>query len=90
MDEARQVLERLERIDRLRARGGQRGAILAEVRKLLEEGEAWLAAEPAGTDSARESLDACRLRLVAGERAASPPDAPAPRPGPDDPLPRAA
>lgn len=88
MDEARQVLERLERIDRLRTGGGQRGAILAEVRKLLEEGEAWLAAEPAGTGSAREALDACRLRLVAGEGTAAPP-AP-PHPAPDDPLPRAA
>ena len=87
MDEARQVLERLERIDRLRA-GGRRGAILAEVRKLLEEGEAWLAAEPAGTDSAREALDACRLRLASA--AGDPPPPAASRPGPDDPLPQAA
>lgn len=86
MDEARQVLERLERIDRLRAGGGQRGAILAEVRLLLEEGEAWLAAEPAGTAAAREALEACRLRLVAGaERRADPPP-----PAPEGPLPRAA
>jgi len=89
MDEARQVLERLERIDRLRTSGGQRGAILAEVRKLLEEGEAWLVAEPAGTGPAREALDACRLRLVAGENAVSAPTAP-PHADPDDPLPRAA
>ena len=88
MDEARQVLERLERIDRLRTGGGQRGAILAEVRKLLEEGEAWLAAEPAGTAAAREALDACRLRLVAG--ACAPDGHPVPVPGPEDPLPRAA
>lgn len=84
MDEARQVLERLERIDRLRAGGGHRGALLAEVRKLLEEGEAWLAAEPEGTAAARAALDACRLRLVAGEPAAARPG------GPDGPLPRAA
>jgi hypothetical protein len=85
MDEARQVLERLERIDRLRVEGGQRRAILDEVRNLLEEGEAWLAAEPGGTAAAREALDACRLRL--GARGV--PAEPTP-PTPDDPLPRAA
>jgi hypothetical protein len=63
MDEARQVLERLERIDRLRDGGGSRVVVLAEVRKLLEEGEAWLAAEGPGTGPAREALDACRERL---------------------------
>ncbi len=63
MDEARQVLERLERIDRLRD-GGSRVVVLAEVRKLLEEGEAWLAAEGPGTGRAREALDACRERVA--------------------------
>lgn len=87
MDEARQVLERLERIDRLRASGGRRGAILAEVRKLLEEGEAWLAAEPAGTGRAREALEACRVSLVSGAETAAP--APA-RPCPDGTVPSAA
>ena len=63
------MLERLERIDRLRARGGPRPAVLGEVRKLLEEGEAWIAAEPGGTERAREALDACRARVAetAGE-----------------------
>jgi hypothetical protein len=64
MDEARRVLERLERIDRIRERGGPRPVVLGEVRKLLEEGEAWLAAEPRGTERAREALDACRLRVA--------------------------
>lgn len=88
MDEARQVLERLERIDRLRAGGGRRSAIIAEMRKLLEEGEAWLAAEPAGTAPAREALDACRLRL-ASEQPEERTFAPEP-PCPDAPLPHAA
>jgi hypothetical protein len=57
MDEARRVIERLERIDRLRCANGPRAALLGEVRQLLEEGEAWLAAEPAGTEAAREALD---------------------------------
>jgi hypothetical protein len=63
VDEARRVLERLERIDRLRAGGGPRVVVLAEVRKLLEEGEAWLAAESGGAERAQHALDACRRRL---------------------------
>jgi hypothetical protein len=64
MDEARRVLERLERIDRLRERGGARPVMLGEVRKLLEEGEAWIAAEPGGTERARRALDACRTSVA--------------------------
>ena len=66
MEEARRVLERLERIDRLQACGSPRGALLAEVRKLLEEGEAWLAAEGPGTERARDALEACRRRVEPG------------------------
>jgi hypothetical protein len=73
MDEARRVLARLERIERLRDAGGPRVVVLAEVRKLLEEGEAWIAAEPAGTERAASALDACRGRL----------DEPVPRASPD-------
>jgi hypothetical protein len=64
MDEARRVLERLERIDRLRDRGGARPVMLGEVRKLLEEGEAWIAAEPGGTERARQALEACRTSVA--------------------------
>jgi hypothetical protein len=63
MDEARRVLERLERIDRLRAGGGSRLVLLAELRKLVEEGDAWLAAEAGETGRARQALDVCRRRL---------------------------
>ena len=45
MDEARQVLERLERIDALRRDGARAAELLAEVRSLLTEGERWMAAE---------------------------------------------
>lgn len=38
--------------------------MLGEVRKLLEEGEAWIAAEPAGTERARRALDACRTSVA--------------------------
>jgi hypothetical protein len=64
MDEARDVLERLARIDRLRRGGGSRVVVLAEVRKLLEEGEAWVAAEGSGTERASDALEACRGRLA--------------------------
>jgi len=67
MDEARRVIATLERIDRLREGGGSRLAILSELRRLLEEGEAWLAAEPEGTERAREALDRARDRLHASE-----------------------
>ena len=45
MDEARLVIERLERIDALRREGAPASDLLAEVRGLLVEGERWLAAE---------------------------------------------
>ena len=72
MDEARAVIARLERIDRLRADGGSRAALLAEVRKLLEEGEAWIATERATTDQARRLLDECRRRTEAASEATRP------------------
>lgn len=39
------MLDRLERIDALRAASADPGTLLAELRELLVEGEAWLAAE---------------------------------------------
>jgi hypothetical protein len=44
-------MERLERIEALDREGADPRAILAEVRELLREGEAWLQAE--GADSGR-------------------------------------
>lgn len=65
MDEARQVLERLERIDALRREGAPAATLLAEVRGLLLEGERWLAAEqPEGVERARTALDECRAGLT--------------------------
>jgi hypothetical protein len=60
MDEARAVIERLERIDVLEREGAPAEALLAEVRELLREGEAWIAAEGAGADAAAEALARCR------------------------------
>jgi hypothetical protein len=67
VDEARRVIERIGRIERLRDGGGSKRALIAELRKLLEEGEAWLAVEPDGTERARAALDRCRRRLFERE-----------------------
>jgi hypothetical protein len=65
MDEARQVIERLERIDALRREGAPASDLLAEVRGLLVEGERWLAAEkPDGVERARVALADCRASLA--------------------------
>ncbi|MEO8290505.1 MAG: hypothetical protein ABI649_05860 [Gaiellaceae bacterium] len=73
MDEARHVLERLERIDALRREGAPAAALLGEVRGLLREGERWLAAErPDGIERARAALDECRAGLAAREEVVAP------------------
>ena len=48
MDEARKVIRRLERIDALQSEDAPARELLDEVKQLLAEGEAWLAAERAG------------------------------------------
>ncbi|HSJ95328.1 MAG TPA: hypothetical protein VK896_14960 [Gaiellaceae bacterium] len=60
MDEARAVLERLERIEALDRAGAGRAELLAELRALVDEAEAWSRAE--GGDAG--------ARAVAGLRAA--------------------
>ena len=49
MDEARRVIQRLERIEALQSSHAPAEELLGEVRQLLSEGEAWLAAERDGT-----------------------------------------
>lgn len=48
MDEARKVIRRLEQIDALQRAEAPARELLDEVRQLLAEGEAWLAAERVG------------------------------------------
>lgn len=60
MDEARAVLHRLERIEALDREGAPIQSVLAEVRALLAEAEAWVAAEGGGTDLAEQALRRCR------------------------------
>jgi hypothetical protein len=66
MDEARAVLERLERIGALDREGAPPPAVLAEVRELLREAEMWLAAERAPGEAAAHALERCRRAHDAG------------------------
>jgi hypothetical protein len=69
MEEARSVLERLRRIDELKAVGAPADVLLGEVRALLGEAEAWIEAE--GAPEAAPALESSREAL-AGERAETP------------------
>jgi hypothetical protein len=66
MEEARAVLARLDRIEALDREGAPAAIMLAEVRALLAEAEAWVRTEPAGTDLAEEALERCRAALRSG------------------------
>ena len=58
MDEARAVIERLERIDRLRAAAAPAETLLQEVRALVAEAERWSAREGAAGDAVSRCRDA--------------------------------
>lgn len=62
VEEARRVIERLERIDELRRAEAPAPVLLAEVRSLLAEGERWLAVEHAD-GRAHDALDRCRASI---------------------------
>jgi hypothetical protein len=66
MDEARAVLERLERIEALERDGAPPRAVLAEVRELLREAETWLETEREPGELAADALERCRLAHDAG------------------------
>ena len=53
-------MQRLERIEALEREGAPPQTVLAEVRELLREGEAWLGAERGCTAAASEALERCR------------------------------
>jgi hypothetical protein len=66
MDEALKVIRRLARIESLERDGCPAAALLAEVRALLREAEAWVQVEPTETGGAAEALERCRSALTAG------------------------
>jgi hypothetical protein len=53
-------MHRLDRIEALEREGACPKQLLAEVRELLREGEAWLETERDGTELAADALDRCR------------------------------
>ena len=63
MEEAQAVLDRLRRIELLDAEGAATPHLLAELRALLTEAEAWVRAEGEGTERAEEALERCRDAL---------------------------
>ena len=69
MEEARRVLARLERIETLDRQRAQPGDLLAELRALLTEAEAWARAEHPVPDGATDAVDRCRERLCRPETA---------------------
>jgi hypothetical protein len=68
MEEARAVLARLDRIEGLDRAHAPPAMLLAEVRALLAEAEAWVRAEPTGTEEARDALERCRKSAQNAER----------------------
>lgn len=68
MEEARRVLERLERIEALDRERARPGLLLAELQALLAEAEAWARAERDVPDSATNALEACRKMLESPSR----------------------
>jgi hypothetical protein len=67
VEQARAVLERLERIEALRRDEAPAGALLDEVRALLSEAEAWAEADRAGA-RASAALERGRDALATGEQ----------------------
>lgn len=64
MEEARRVLARLERIEALERDSTPARVLLAEVRGLLADAEAWTQAERADTARAEDAVARCRDALA--------------------------
>ncbi len=67
MDEARTVLQRLERIEALDRQDAPAAELLAELRGLVRDAETWLRAEPE-PNGAVEALASCRSELDSDDR----------------------
>jgi hypothetical protein len=62
MDEARVVLARLDRIEALEREGAPPGALLEELRGLVQAAEAWARLE--GGERAKEAIERCASALA--------------------------
>jgi hypothetical protein len=67
MDEARAVMRRLDRIEALEREGTHPQTLLAELRALVHEAEAWVRVE--GDGRARDAVERCKDALRDGEAA---------------------
>jgi hypothetical protein len=65
VDEARAVMTRLDRIDALEREGAHPQTLLAELRALVREAEAWVRVE--GDARAAAAVDRCRDALLREE-----------------------
>ena len=65
MEEARRVLERLDRIEALNLGGAPTATVLDELRELVSDAESWLAAEGPGVEAAAHAVARCRTALDA-------------------------
>jgi hypothetical protein len=63
MDEARAVIERLNRIEALEAESAPATALLAELRELVREAEAWVRTE--GDERAELAVERCKTAMAA-------------------------
>lgn len=63
MDEARAVTERLNRIEALEREGAHPSALLAELRELVREAEAWVRTE--GDERAELAVERCKEAMAA-------------------------
>jgi hypothetical protein len=68
MDEARRVLDRLDRIETLHRDGASPVVLLGELQELLGEAEAWARAEGARADVAQDAVGRVRRALERGEK----------------------
>ena len=64
MEEARAVLDRLQRIEELEGQGASPRLLLREVRALLHEAEEWVCREGRGTEAAAAALERCREHVA--------------------------
>jgi hypothetical protein len=62
MDEARAVIERLNRIEALEGEGAPAVALLAELRELVREAEAWVRLE--GDERAEHAVERCKEAMA--------------------------
>ena len=62
MDEARAVLARLDRIEALEREGAPPGALLEELRGLVQAAEAWARLE--GDERAKRAVERCDAALA--------------------------